>query len=475
MSNKKEHIGNTLSPEMIEKYLKGELSHEKMHEIEKLMLNSDFDAEAMEGFEEIDSDSMANDLDLLNERLSQRVKPKQKVISLWVKIAASIVLLAITTAILLTTDLFQVDQKLAQREAKEEAPAKTDEPEEAINDATENESKPGPDSLIALHEEEVTDKSAQPTVSSTETADEAREQMELSTDQEVEEPLAEPQEVEAIEYQEPEADLAISDEVIIEDVSLSRTEELSGKVAGVNVEDKRRAVSKAKKAVTREREAKSEIAVTQAAPEITASQSISGTITSAEDGTALPGINVILKGTTIGTVTDFEGNYTLEIPAGIDPVLSISFIGMSTKEIDPGNRKVVDVQMEADVMQLSEVVVTAMGVEREQRSVAYSVQTIETDDKEPYDVQPASPKGGKPAFKKYLEENARPINGMEGKVVVEFEVSPSGELINFRITKSQGEALDQEAIRLIKEGPAWDPALRNDVPEKDKVRVKVKF
>ena len=73
------------------------------------------------------------------------------------------------------------------------------------------------------------------------------------------------------------------------------------------------------------------------------------------------------------------------------------------------------------------------------------------------------------------ESAARPINGMQGKVVVEFEVSPSGELTNFRIAKSQGEVLDQEAIRLIKEGPKWSPALRNDVPEIDKVRVKIKF
>nr|WP_246223501.1 energy transducer TonB [Fulvivirga kasyanovii] len=207
------------------------------------------------------------------------------------------------------------------------------------------------------------------------------------------------------------------------------------------------------------------------------SQSIKGQITSSEDGTGLPGVNVVVKGTTTGTITDFEGNYTLNLPQGTDPTLVVSFIGLSPKEVDASGKRVVDIEMEPDVAQLSEVVVTAMDVEREKRSLPYSMQTIEMDKDrdERADIVPANPEGGKSSFKDYLQANARPINGQEGKVVVEFEVTSSGDLINFRIVKGQGEALNNEAIRLIKEGPKWSPALRNGTPDQDKVRVKVKF
>nr|WP_238354424.1 energy transducer TonB [Fulvivirga marina] len=212
-----------------------------------------------------------------------------------------------------------------------------------------------------------------------------------------------------------------------------------------------------------------------ATQEESVSQNVRGQVTSTDDGTGLPGVNVIIKGTATGTVTDFEGNYALNIPQGTDPTLVVSFIGLNPKEINAAGQSVVNIEMEPDATQLSEVVVTAMDVEREQRSLAYSVQTIEMDKDNRADIVPASPEGGKSSFKNYLQENAKPINGREGKVVVEFEVTPTGDLINFRIVRGQGAVLNKEAIRLIKEGPKWSPALRNGTPDQDKIRVKVKF
>ncbi len=89
-------------------------------------------------------------------------------------------------------------------------------------------------------------------------------------------------------------------------------------------------------------------------------RTVSGKVTATDDGSALPGVNVVLKGTTTGVVTDADGMYRIAIPSS-GGTLVLSFIGMVTAEVEVGSRSVVDVQMAPDVKQLSEVVVTGYG------------------------------------------------------------------------------------------------------------------
>lgn len=460
-----------------------------MHEVEKLMLNSDFDAEAMEGFEETGISTLRGDMSALRKRLDQEVKPKQNIM-LWFKIAASVALLAITTIILFNTEFFKSEQQLAKSEAKEESIPDSKTSEGEAEPQPESESQPVEDSLIALNKEEKEPEESKADTPSKVTGDKPIEQPAVDM---ASEPLAEAKEEQTLGLAKADGDVEVAEKVdamayeeletetpeegVMDEVPASDIEDLQGKVAGVQVTENARAMSKAKKAETKKVEAESRMALRSASPEEIISQSIKGQITSSEDGTGLPGVNVIVKGTTTGTITDFEGNYTLDLPQGIDPTLVVSFIGLSPKEVDASGKSVVNIELEPDVAQLSEVVVTAMDVEREKRSLPYSMQTIEMDkDKDDRaDIVPASPEGGKSSFKDYLQANAKPVNGQEGRVVVEFEVTTSGDLINFRVVKGQGEALNNEAIRLIKEGPKWSPALRNGTPDRDKVRVKVKF
>ncbi len=104
------------------------------------------------------------------------------------------------------------------------------------------------------------------------------------------------------------------------------------------------------------------------------SKQISGTITSAEDGLGMPGVSVVLKGTTIGASTDIDGRYSLE--AKSTDVLLISFVGMVTQEIKVGDRTVINVVMETESIGMDEVVVTALGVTREKKSLGYAVTEI---------------------------------------------------------------------------------------------------
>jgi TonB-linked SusC/RagA family outer membrane protein len=107
-------------------------------------------------------------------------------------------------------------------------------------------------------------------------------------------------------------------------------------------------------------------------------RTVSGRVTSEEDGSALPGVNVILKGTSVGTTTDSEGRYTLSVPSS-GGSLVFSFIGLQTTEVAIGERTTLDVTLASDVTQLSEVVVTALGVTRETKSLPYASQQIKAE------------------------------------------------------------------------------------------------
>jgi hypothetical protein len=93
-------------------------------------------------------------------------------------------------------------------------------------------------------------------------------------------------------------------------------------------------------------------------------KTVTGKVISADDGSALPGINVVLKGTTLGTSTNADGNYWINASAD-DATLVFSFIGLKTQEIKIGSGAVINVSMEPDAVQLSEVVVMAICFQRE--------------------------------------------------------------------------------------------------------------
>jgi uncharacterized protein (TIGR02231 family) len=87
---------------------------------------------------------------------------------------------------------------------------------------------------------------------------------------------------------------------------------------------------------------------------------VRGKVTSAEDGSPLPGVNVVIKGTTAGTVTDARGEYSIPLTSDAQSLV-FSFIGLQTQETQIGSRQVIDTQLAMDVQQLTEVVVTAYG------------------------------------------------------------------------------------------------------------------
>jgi len=100
---------------------------------------------------------------------------------------------------------------------------------------------------------------------------------------------------------------------------------------------------------------------------------ITGTVTSAEDGSPIPGVNVILKGTTTGTVTDATGKYSISTPA--KGMLVFSFVGYATQEVAIDINNVVNAVLAADVTQLNETVVVGYGVQK-RKSLLGSVSSV---------------------------------------------------------------------------------------------------
>lgn len=125
-------------------------------------------------------------------------------------------------------------------------------------------------------------------------------------------------------------------------------------------------------------------------------RSISGVVTDAANGQGLPGVTVLVKGTTIGASTSADGSYTLSIPASAT-TLTFSFIGYTSSEKSIGSASTVNVALATDTKQLGEVVVTALGVERTRNSLPFSATQIEGENIT-------------------VARNPNAVNGLSGKV-----------------------------------------------------------
>ena len=196
---------------------------------------------------------------------------------------------------------------------------------------------------------------------------------------------------------------------------------------------------------------------------------VSGTVTTLEDNLPLSGATVLIKGTTRGTTTDLNGNYSIEV-ADTSSLL-FSFVGMQTNEVPANNKSTVDIKMNDDVSQLSEVVISRTALPGDDDDVDNDHEAL---------VKLAQPVGGVRAYNKYLESNRQYPqqaldNDVKGRVIVGFDVGSDGRLTNFKIIRSLGYGCDEEVLRLVREGAAWHPTTEDNKPVESTVHVKMKF
>ena len=196
-----------------------------------------------------------------------------------------------------------------------------------------------------------------------------------------------------------------------------------------------------------------------------------------ERGTNTPvtGANVIIKGTTSGTITDLDGHFVIMMPVGA--TLSISYINMKTKELTVteelvGKIESLKVYLEEEAAVKSpEVMVVGYGGGKETIDEVPVFQVVEE--------MPEFP-GGMGECLKFLGKNLRyPVEaqkaGIQGKVIVEFVVEKDGSISNPKVVRSVDAGLDGEAIRVISIMPKWKPGMQKGQPVKVKYTVPVSF
>ena len=106
--------------------------------------------------------------------------------------------------------------------------------------------------------------------------------------------------------------------------------------------------------------------------------SVSGRVTD-ENGNGFPGVNILVKGTSLGTSTDADGKYVITVPDE-NSILVFTFVGYHTQEITVGSRGVIDIAMVSDVTALEEIVVTALGIEKPSKSLGYAATKVNADE-----------------------------------------------------------------------------------------------
>lgn len=430
----------------IDRYLKGELTPSEMHALEKKALRDPFLADALEGASEINADAFETDIQSLKVLIDKRTNQSKKVIPLWnwtLRIAAGLTLIAVSTFVIINVVKDSKPEQLAENKVKSE-PIPSEQKEQApLLDSIEQ-AKP---SLPISEKSQASKPSAisepssaasQPIIAGVEIQAEEEKEITAERAKEKVEVAATPAEVSPPSFakkQETKDDVA---------------KDSKRKSADAHADYGYTTADLAEKSNTKN------------------IRTIKGHISSFEDGSALPGVNVLIKGTNVGTVTDGEGNYEIALTDTQDELV-FSSIGLKSTEINASKLNQLDVQMSSDVSQLSEVVVTGYATRND----------VDIDDGTA-NLELASPLGGRKAYKQYLEKNLRYpevalTNKIEGKVTIEFTVETTGTLSEFKVLRGLGYGCDEEVIRLVKDGAPWTPSKYGKELVESNVKIRLRF
>jgi len=198
-------------------------------------------------------------------------------------------------------------------------------------------------------------------------------------------------------------------------------------------------------------------------------QSVRGKIISSEDNLPLPGVSVYIKGTNTGAITDLSGNFSISLPDTSKVTLVADYIGMERKEFRASTNKQTEIKLDPSLSSLSEVVVTGYGTRR------YNADEEEVSPEH----SPPQPSVGKSKFNKYIQENLhRPDTLTKGQrvvVVLSFLVRRDGNIDSINVVRSPGRSFSEEAIRVLKSGPSWNPAKDKGNTVEESVRLRLVF
>lgn len=399
------------------RYHSNRMTDRERNAFEKKLQKDPFAAEASEGFSSLDPETSERDLAELEERIRKRSSVSRR--RLWYSIAASVTVLIAVSSILLLTK-----------------------PRDRIEDIAYSAPEKQKEELVIPKEEPVKD------ISEIE-AGESDERTPVEKKTGANQPLA-----------------MAADEIASE--KEKRQEPVQKEAIAAKYDSVRpAAVPEVSQAVMAEKrtETLGVLADRAAMPPA----SISGRIISSEDNLPLPGAAIMIKGTKEGTVSDADGNFVIEGAVNPNMILVASYLGMDTKEFKPASGAGNEIKLDPSALALNEVVVIGYGVSG--KSSGYEEDVT--------GYSPPAPVTGQREFNRYISENiVRPdtlTSVQKNVVVLAFRVSEEGKIGSITVVRSPGRIFTNEAIRLIKEGPAWNPARENGEAIPDEVRIRIVF
>ncbi len=205
---------------------------------------------------------------------------------------------------------------------------------------------------------------------------------------------------------------------------------------------------------------------------------IEGKIYNTSSKAPIPGANIVIKGTTAGTVSDSQGNFRLEVSKGSTVV--VSFVGYQSKQINIGEADRYDVPLEQKVYEI--VFPEKIETVKDQSKEKMKRETgVTVNSKEIFTVVEDMPEyqdGGMNGLESYIRNKTSAYvqkTGVKGEVHVEFKVDENGNVSNSKIVESANNKLDQEALKIVNEMGVWKPGLQRGKPIVVKMIVPVKF
>lgn len=440
-----------------EKYFGDDLSENERHALESSALEDGFEAEAMEGWAEVPVDVATADMADLRKRLA----PAKKKFN-WFKIAAAVALLVVASIVVLI-NFNQPPETLSQDKINKNDPVEssakesTDEPSsvskspesdpaplEVEPEAIEAFEPPSDNELIAFNDTNTPD--TETTVQTRTTAPRLQAKSKVAEDLAV-------------------ADVDISELEIVES-----EEEALVQVLAVEGQDQG--------AVRLRAESQAFSVASEDFFEVRSKddwkfRQIQGNVLD-DQGQIISDARVVLSGTSILAVSDFNGKFEMAIPDSLGtPTLVFSSSGFDQLSYEINVQDTFDVVMERDEVPA----IGSASLSRQARKNATDVD-LETIDES--DFITALPEGGYKKFRKYLKKNTRTPSearrtAINGTVLLSAQVSTSGELTDIKVIRGLGAGCDEEAIRVVKEGPSWLPAKSGDTDVESTVEIEVKF
>ena len=444
MSAKRKHR----TPNEYLKYLKGELSREERYTFERDLQADPFEMDAMEGMEQVPAGDLEEDLLSIHAGMHKRLKRRRR--RTFYYAAASVASLLIVGTIFL--NIYNINPKSAQETIPNDETFLHEDVTEQVD--------------VPVQEEKSVDR-----IILKEEKDMAMEQATVPEDAQVREETPVQEIVQDREYAQNQ------DEIIVhEEMAMRAAEAVSAEVVSDVVEAPAPVSEEVvvMEALPKRSQKKSRA---QEAPSAYTSGQVSGIVVSSEDMEPLPGASITVKGSDSGMVTDIEGRFSLVTDQQAQTTVIASYIGMETEEYQLSGGTENRVVMQPDVTALNEVVVLGYDADKETYTTG-AVQTVDLD-KEDNKYSGAEPEGGLEAYKMYIEEQIRfpagdSISNRE-VVVLKFNVGSDGSISQIRTLRSPGSSFTEEALRLLNEGPSWNPAINESGATEDVVRMRIVF